>query len=54
MDRTKKLNPITESLNKALSRALDNFSYNTEWTDINNWLLSLESIFRDNPSPYIN
>lgn len=53
MDKVKKLGPATDSLNKALSKALENFSYNTEWTDINNWLLSLEAIFRDNPSPFI-
>ena len=50
----KKLGAVTDNLNKALDKALENFAYNTEWTDINNWLLSLEAIFRDNPSPFIN
>lgn len=54
MDKIKKLGPITDNLNKALDRALENFSSNTEWTDINNWLLSLQTILNDNPSPFIN
>jgi hypothetical protein len=41
-------------LNKAIEKLLQSFSYSTEWTDIINWLKSLEAVLRDNPSPYIN
>ena len=54
MDKAKRLGPTTDNLNRSIQKLLNNFSHNTEWTDINNWLRSLSSILRDNPSPYIN
>lgn len=41
MEKAKRLGPITDNLNKALEKLLENFSYSTEWTDIINWLKSL-------------
>ena len=54
MDKAKKFSASTESLNKALNRMLDTFAQNTKWSDINQWLLGVESILKENPSPYIN
>jgi hypothetical protein len=51
-EKTKKFAGVTENLNKILSKSLETFAF-TEWTDINNWLINLESVLRDYPSPFI-
>lgn len=44
---------MTDNLNKHLQKSLTNFSNNVAWADIQNWLLNIEVIIRDNPSPFI-
>lgn len=33
---------------------MEEFANNTEWTDIKNWLATLESYLKQHPSPFIN
>jgi hypothetical protein len=53
IERSKKLAGATDSLNKTLTKALESFSSNTEWTDIHNWLMNVEVLLTDFPSPFI-
>ena len=41
MDKAKKFAASTEGLNKSLDKLLDTFAQNTEWSDINQWLLGV-------------
>lgn len=53
IERSKKLAGATDSLNKTLTKALESFALNTEWTDIHNWLMNVEVLLTDFPSPFI-
>ena len=53
MDKGRKFTAVTDNLNKHLQKAMTTFSHNVAWTDINNWLQSVEVYIRENPSPYI-
>jgi hypothetical protein len=54
MDKARKYAPITDNLNRLLQKYLGEFSNNTEWTDINNWVQKVEKAIEQNPSPYIS
>lgn len=46
MEKGSRYKEVTEQLNSKLTTLLDEFSSNTEWTDIYNWLGNLQTVLK--------
>ncbi len=46
MEKGSRYKEVTEQLNSKLATLLDEFSSNTEWTDIYNWLGNLQTVLK--------
>lgn len=53
MEKGSRYKEVTEQLNSKLATLLDEFSSNTEWTDIYNWLGNLQTVLKQYPSPFM-